>query len=849
MTLGNQTIGTTLVATTATALGATFDTTVKSTVSPTTTPGNGQTFTLTTSTDVSGVLVGTAGTSGVEGNDTFNATDSTYTTNDVINGGNGTDVFNLTLAADNGQTGTVVGVETINVNASTFATATFNATGIVASGSTINVNNIQVGGATSFTLSNVGSGSTVVAGSGVTGTLTVVQVAASNVTVNAGSAAIATITGGTTGTTTVTGGSLLATASVTGAIINLTTTNASSSLTLIGTNALTDTATVSIGAAAGITNNATNVETVNLSTSFVATSTSTSTATFGTTAATTYNLTGSNSIILAGTAAMFGGKTVTDSTTAGTTTVKIATTGGSADLTKVTPDIIDVNATTASTYTVKNGQSIKLSADLAAVTIDSTELTTGSETLNLTLAASQTTETLTVSDFELINLTSNDGATATNTITVTQLTGSTASGSSIVVSGPDNLTVTAGATSFLNAEALTGALTATVHANQLKITGGTGSDTINAIDASFTVNGGSGSADTLAFAGTTDLSDNTVSIANIDILQIDSATEGAETVTLLSSAVTGNNWVVKGTPDGTPTNNDILQVTLDTTSVDLSKLVVDTASATVTIVNTNVNALGQSIIGSNAIDTLTSVGAGNITLSGGAGADLITTAGGADNISGDAGNDVIVTGAGVDTIKGGEGADSITAGLGVDVIDLTETTAATDTIEMTTGGVIAVDTVTGFKVGASNGDLLEVDLSDINALVADLSLAGAFVTNAAANTTTVVTIVSGAYDLGTTATSDIITISGDFTASTLEDALEIGGSRVLTGNGILSAGDAFLVGYDDGTDSYLAYVISTAGLADNGNFAAGDLTVTNLIKLAGVPDATTILTNNIDIIA
>ncbi len=135
-----------------------------------------KTWSLTTGIDASGVITGSAGTVNIDGNDIINATDSTYTTNDVINGGGGTDVLNLTLAASNPETATVVGVETINVNATMFSLPTFNATGVIASGTTINVNNTQVGGWTSFDLVNLGSGATVVAGSGVTGTLTVVAV-------------------------------------------------------------------------------------------------------------------------------------------------------------------------------------------------------------------------------------------------------------------------------------------------------------------------------------------------------------------------------------------------------------------------------------------------------------------------------------------------------------------------------------------------------------------------------------------------------------------------------------------------------------------------------------------------
>jgi hypothetical protein len=830
VTLGNQTIGTTLVATTATALGATFDTTVKSTVNPTSTPGNGQTFTLTTGVDASGVITGSAGTVNIDGNDIINATDSTYTTNDVINGGGGTDVLNLTLAASNGQTATVVGVETINANANMFSLPTFNAAGVIASGTTINVNNTQVGGWTSFTLSNVGSGATVVAGSGITGTLTVGAAATASTTVNAGSAAIAAVTGGTTGSTTVTGGTLLAAIDAEGATINVTTTAAATSgnhIRLYGTSGTSDVATVSFGAAATVTPTTNAIETINIGTSTAGTSASVATVTG--LAATTYRFTGSNSIVLKGDESMFDGKTVTDSTTAGTTTVDISAVAGgtTTDLTKVAPDVVRISNTVASTYTVKNNQAVNLTADVGASTFDSTELTTGNETLNLTLVSATQTGALNLSDFELVNLTVNDGAATTGTNTITTLTGSTATGSSIVVSGPDNLTVTSGATSFLNASALAGVLTATVHANQLKITGGTASDTINAIDANFTVDGGSGSADTLAFAASADLSNNTVSIANIDVLQIDAATEGADTVNLLSSVVTGNNWVVKGTISAAPANNDVLQVTLDTTSVSLSNLVVDTTSATVTITNTNVNALSQNIIGSNGIDTLTSVGVGNITLAGGAGADVITTAAGADSISGDAGNDVIITGAGIDTVNGGAGDDTITSDGRAETQTITVAGTATGG-DIVVGGVtitvtnLDANTAVATAIGVTNSAAILAANPSIDKMV----VSGAVVTIFYKSSYGDVAAISAANSTNTTTGFTVNTTTSGAGAGSSNDSIVAGEGA----DSVYGGAGADIISLAESVVS-IDRVIQTA-VGDSGTFALGS-TTTNSVSTTG----------------
>ena len=102
----------------------------------------------------------------------------------------------------------------------------------------------------------------------------------------------------------------------------------------------------------------------------------------------------------------------------------------------------------------------------------------------------------------------------------------------------------------------------------------------------------------------------------------------------------------------------------------------------------------------------------------------------------------------------------------------------------------------------------------------------------------------------TAATSVWFNVSGTYAASTdLETALEIGGDRALTSNGAFAAADAFLVTYSDGTDAYVATVSTTAGVADGVTFPAYDLVVTNILKIVGLTDVTTIHADFIDIIA
>ena len=54
-----------------------------------------------------------------------------------------------------------------------------------------------------------------------------------------------------------------------------------------------------------------------------------------------------------------------------------------------------------------------------------------------------------------------------------------------------------------------------------------------------------------------------------------------------------------------------------------------------------------------------------------------------------------------------------------------------------------------------------------------------------------------------------------------------------------------LIIYDDGTNSYLATLTTSADIADNGNFASGNMTVTNVITFVGVADCTDLTAANL----
>jgi Ca2+-binding RTX toxin-like protein len=222
----------------------------------------------------------------------------------------------------------------------------------------------------------------------------------------------------------------------------------------------------------------------------------------------------------------------------------------------------------------------------------------------------------------------------------------------------------------------------------------------------------------------------------------------------------------------------------------------------------------------------------------------ITGGTGNDSMSGSSGADSLTGGAGADTITGNGGADTITGGLGIDDITL-GAAGAIDTIVLTTGGAIAVDTVATFIVAAGE-DEIQLDLSDINALIGDLRIAnnaaGALVVGAT-NTLLVTALASAAGDFGAAA-SILTTITGAtaYTTTTLEAAIEAGGV-----SGGLTSGDALLIAYDDTVNTYLAYMTAGATTADGAVLT--NVTITNILQLTGVANAETLLTTSFAIVA
>lgn len=159
-----------------------------------------------------------------------------------------------------------------------------------------------------------------------------------------------------------------------------------------------------------------------------------------------------------------------------------------------------------------------------------------------------------------------------------------------------------------------------------------------------------------------------------------------------------------------------------------------------------------------------------------------------------------------------------------------------------------VDTVANFTVAS---DVLQADRSELVGSVTNLNIAGDGATAIGATiaaSAAVFTSVTGAYDLGTDATTTIVVASyaTAFTTSTLATALSSGGNLALTANGAWSGTESFLCLYDDNANTYLAVVTPGATLD---NAALASASVTNLIQLTGITDATTVTNADFQLVA
>lgn len=697
------------------------------------------TFALSTSTDYPVLTAG---------NDVISATDLTLTAGDVLVDSGSSDKDSLTVAvttgtATAGAAATVVNIEDVTFNYKAFARVDTNAAGI--SNGTITVNNSQLGAAGTATVDNIGK-ATVVLGSGITGAVEVGFADGVTAVVNAGNATsltnaavvaaagantggsvtvtgdkLTTVTLGdvTTGSANVSGaalttvtevattgsvtanGAAITSATMTGKTINVTTAAAASTITITG-NGTADAATLSLGAAATVANQAGNaVETITVSGNGAAT-----VATVTTTAATTYVAAGSQNVTFAGAGTLFTGKTVTDSSTA-TSTLKLSTNAAAQDFSKAAVDAIKFDtALAAGTFTFAAGANVSVGADAAnVVVLDLSDNTTANVTgaLTVTLGVDAAAETLSLDatassdNFNALTIVNSTAAQTSLNVLAGSTVPLTITGSKAVVLDNTSTALSldaSGLTAALTAEANAGlkTITATAVADSLTVAAGTTGTTVNAgagndtvtvgAASTTTVDGGSGD-DTLSLTGAM----GSVAFSGFEIVSLAGGISSAKV-----SQFNGKSFVVTGAQ----TVAFGAGAYLDDANVDLSTLVLNPL-ATVTSVTLDASA---------GLSTAKYFSTQGLTFTGSTTADVVTGTANADVISGGAGADTLSGGAGTDTITAGEGADRVVGGDGADTIILTETTAAIDTVAYVAATEYG-DTVTGFAAGTGI-DVIEI---------------------------------------------------------------------------------------------------------------------------------------------
>jgi Ca2+-binding RTX toxin-like protein len=766
---------------------------------------------------------------GTPGSDTITAsTGGKLQSSDIIVDGSSTDNDTLTittttdLTSANGNLATVAGIENVEINWGAFAAGTFEVDNIRATKFTIN--NTQAGSSGDATINNVATGSSVTAGSGVTGTLTI-DSADGGTTVNGGSAAAIVLGDAGKAGSTITAGATTTAITVFGAGQS-TDGTASDKVTVsaVGTVAL-DT----INAAGGNDQ----VEQLVLS---------------GNGAKATYTLTGSptkttasgdQNVTLSVAADNITAKTTANSLTGSAVfDVKInASRTGAADLDlkKVVASTITLaNASAAAdgqSILLKSGQKLVLTTSQDATFAVDTTLTTAAQN-SLTLVADAATKKGQIA----LSLNNDAAFTGANAISIDVTNDSSTAvdleATAVNFGASTVVTVTgAGAADFggataktLDASASTGKITATASANMKTIKTGSANDAVIGYNGTFSVDTGAGTGDKLTVTAGIDLSDDTVTISNVEILEIGDEGGGntKSALTFASSQVDARTWIVKGTTT-TAADLDNLTVVLDTATVNLSNLTIDTTSVEKVVID-GANATGssateqQSITGSNAADTIT-VNAQNATVYGGAGVDTLTGGAGNDNLNGDAGADVIDGGNGNDSLNGGADGDTIEGNSGNDTVN-----GGTGDDKLSGGSgndSLIGDTGDDLLVGGSGTDTLNGG-DGVDVLVggsgADSLTGGAgadtfvFANKASATVSTAggveVATLGGTYYAGQVIS--IVDIQGVASTTTVSYTVKVGDGNAQIGAGLVAAAAAQSLTY-----TYASDVVTTDSATAN----------------------------------
>ena len=347
-------------------------------------------------------------------------------------------------------------------------------------------------------------------------------------------------------------------------------------------------------------------------------------------------------------------------------------------------------------------------------------------------------------DLRLTSDDSVDGGTGVNTLQVDKVAGDSfflnvsnfskleVTSSTYVVAGPR--AQAAGITTFAGTSGTN---------NEVDASGYSVGVTMNTLDGSDTLTGGTGD-DTFVFAGANLAATDVVKGGTgVDVIRLDngSAVTGlGDAVTAEVGSLTGVESITVNDLGALDTAGDVSvsfnaafaqnAITVDGSQLDAGETLTVDASANIAdnILTTVNEAEVVSLIGGAGADTLTGgeandniqggagndnlsgnggddtidTGTGNNVVDGGAGNDAITGGSGNDALTGGTGNDAINAGAGADTLVGGAGADNLTGGDGVDVFKYTAQSESNASV---------YDTVVDFTRGTDLLDLQSTGLT------------------------------------------------------------------------------------------------------------------------------------------
>jgi len=195
----------------------------------------------------------------------------------------------------------------------------------------------------------------------------------------------------------------------------------------------------------------------------------------------------------------------------------------------------------------------------------------------------------------------------------------------------------------------------------------------------------------------------------------------------------------------------------------------------------------------------------------------------------------------------GTGINTYTAGLATDTITLASA-AGTDIIEQNVLGTSDAISVTNFTTGT---DIIELSKAGISASTVDGSTAivlkdvdGDGATLGATVQTVILKTITAIVDFDdTTDDANVLVLNSNVDDNTaLQTALAATGTHQVRMGAALADNNAFLVMYDDGTDSFLVAVANTSGttITNGDTLTTAELGVQTLVTFVGISDATTI---------